>query len=562
MSTIWPSVIAPPDSKGPHAPGLYQASLPVDDAVFNSSPIHGPVFGDGAVDEYPRILPGYIRPSVNDTFYHRIIITPYRLDLGSVASEQSSPVHLWNGFFHDVTLNSISGVGEGLTLEGQPEPPFVFKSLEQKDWIVRISPEGPPTISDEVFWTFNNYEVSLPITGTRVSAWGLAMDWSSPTIERLEWLTSITQSPAGGEQRRKLRLTPRRSFKLQSIANHRDRQYVEAKIAENAGREWAVPIHQSEQRLKEELLTGDQFIPCDTAYMNFVPGQLVILYGARPWQHELCEIDAVELTGLRLFRPLNGNWGVGTRIAVAVSGRMVNQPTATKVTDDLYTYSLDFTQTSKAEWGGSITLPLYRDRYVILDKPEESEELTGQYIRLLEITDTRINLPMYRDTAGIGFTAHAMRWQVIGRAAQARLKSLYYLAAGKWKSFWIPTHNQDVKLVGITGPTEVNLTVEWAGYTETYSVDRLGRRDVQILMRNGDSHFARIIRAEEVVKYETERLIMDVSAGVELSKDTVDRISFLVPSRLDQDFVEIYYETDSEGVASSRVVFRSVTEKK
>ena len=53
--------------------------------------------------------------------------------------------------------------------------------------------------------------------------WTFPPNWNSPIKETLEWLTDVLQSPSGAEQRRALRLAPRRSFTFEVLVHQAQR---------------------------------------------------------------------------------------------------------------------------------------------------------------------------------------------------------------------------------------------------------------------------------------------------------------------------------------------------
>jgi hypothetical protein len=84
-----------------------------------------------------------------------------------------------------------------------------------------------------------------------------------------------------------------------------------------------------------------------------------------------------------------------------------------------------------------------------------------------------------------------------------------------------------------------------------------GRRDIRLELWDGRVFLRRLTGVTEL-DADAERLALDAALGVSVTPAQVARISWLVLCRLDSDSIEIHHETDSEGVASSALVFRGV----
>ncbi|RUF67839.1 hypothetical protein IPC1105_33025, partial [Pseudomonas aeruginosa] len=155
-----------------------------------------------------------------ENFYNRIWLIPGRLDLGNVVSVQERPVSVWNAHFTPRTLSRIDrDAADGISLAGQPSPPLPFAALQERIWTVAVSTDGPPVVDARIVWQLQDEQpLILVITGNRITAWSFAPDWADGVQESLEWLTELLTSTSGLEQRRSLRLSPRRSFEAEFYA--------------------------------------------------------------------------------------------------------------------------------------------------------------------------------------------------------------------------------------------------------------------------------------------------------------------------------------------------------
>lgn len=167
-----------------------------------------------------RDVEGFAMPCHFEDFYFRIHLFPSRIDLGSIVSETPERIALWNAYLTPKTLLSVGNVPEGVRLrpvEGSA-PPDIYAALEERLWDVVVSPSGPSRVDDRILFDWLDApDVFLFLTGARVIAWAWPPNWADGVEERLEWLTDVLTSRSGMEQRRALRVAPRRSFEASFV---------------------------------------------------------------------------------------------------------------------------------------------------------------------------------------------------------------------------------------------------------------------------------------------------------------------------------------------------------
>lgn len=490
--------------------------------------------------------------------YNRIHVSPRTLNLGNVIGVQKRDITVWNANFTPRTLDAlVEENAEGIDVTNQTTPPLVFAALEEKTWNVQVSSEGPPTIDATLTWAFQGETpLAVHVTGSRLVIWSFFPTWEGGITETLEWKTDVITSPLGDEQRRSLRLAPRRGFKLQLIATDTERRYMELLCFTWGARNWAIPIWNDVQEILSSPRAGDLNIPCQTAGRDFRVGGLVLMRGGDAFTYESAEISAITSTGLDLVRPLQNDWPKYTKIYPIRTARFSEQPEITRLTDRAVSMSANFALMEPSDWPASGGAETHLGYPVFRVPPEESESLTQSYVRLLQTMDNGMSLPRFYDTANLGFTVQAHRWLLHGRPMQATMRSLLYYMRGQWKSVFVPTHYDDLTLVAITASTASSIDVAFVGYTQ-YGNQQPGRRDLMVTLTDGRVFFRRITGSSELDQG-VERLGLSAPFGFELRPEMVQRISYMALCRLEADSVEIDHQTDSDGVAASRVVFRSI----
>lgn len=516
----------------------------------------------------PRSLDGWRAAGFVDDFYNRIHIRPSPLALGNVLETQTTNLTVWNAYFVPQTLTGISGIEEGILLAapaGVGGPPSVFAALQEQDWQISVTRDGPGRIDVLLSWLFAAAPTStLRITGLRLVAWSFVPNWADGVLERLSWKTDVLTSGSGAEQRRALRLAPRRSFEAKALLEGRERALLDLTLAGWGARVWALPVWPDVQQLGAALALGAVSVPCSTSGRDFVAGGVAMLIGATAFDAETVEVLSVGTAALTLKRPTQRAWPAGTRLYPARSAQLAQQPTLHRLTDRLA--ELDFVHrlVDASDWPAAAAPTSYRGAPVFALKPDESEDLTTTWQRLLLELDNGTGSPALTDTADLGLPVQGHRWVLGARAEQAVWRSLVYGLRGRQGVVWLPTHADDLQLVATATNVASTIDVAAVGYTR-FAVGRPGRRDVRLELSDGTVLHRRITGGSEI-SADVERLAIDTAPGVLLqpagtSGVHVMRISYLQLVRLDQDDIELQHVTDADGVATAQVVWRTLRDE-
>lgn len=493
--------------------------------------------------------------SYSDDFYHRVHINPKQIDLGNVVSVQVTPIWVWNAFLEPRTLQAIDGTDAGLQVNGQAAPPLLFAGLQERIWQLSVTPDGQPVLDTEVSWSFDDGSApAVRVTANRIIAWSFAPDWGDSITERLTAQTDILQSDSGVEQRRALRLAPRREFEAQMYAEDRERQLLDLSLFGWSGRIWALPIWPDIQLLAQPVLAGSDRIACSTAYLDFVAGGLAMLRGESAFEYEVVQIEGIDAGGLDLVREVQREWPHGSRLYPVRTAQLMEQPNLTRLTDRAQGAQVHFLIMEPCDWPALMPVATYLGSPVLEQRPDETEDLTSTIERLLSQLDSGLGIPLTTDLADRAFPVTGYHWADMGRATRAGWRSLVYALRGRQVAMWIPTHADDLTLVAQVSDLGTTLDIASIGYTR-FGQSRPGRRDIRIELLDGTIFYRRITGSTELDS-ETERLAISSSLGRVVTPAQVGRICWMTLSRSNSDVFEIEHITDSEGVAAGALTFR------
>lgn len=537
----------------------WKQAYPDRSAGMAAAPVGSGVktFNNPSVHAFPRVGVAVLN-HYRDDFYYRIHILPRLIDLGSVGSDQEQEFKVWNAFFTDKNFVEVSGQSADVIVEGPRDAPYVWKALLQETWTLKVSGDGPSTVVSTLSWVYGDTTAGLPVSGVRVVAWTLRMNWDAPFTERMEWLTSVTTADkTAREQRRRLRLSPRVTLGMQSIAQYQQRRYIELLLASAGGRKFAQPFWPHSQVITTPISIGAMSVGINTFGLNYYPGGMLILHGEDPWLNEVCEVSEVFPGSVSLTRPVLKNWPALTRVSPGRLVYFVEQPQIRRLTDEHSTVTVSAQQADLAEWPALDEPQMFRGRVVLTMRPEESEDLTYSYFRLLRMSDNSTDLPVITDVNQWSSSVQGFKWQLKGRASQSYFKSLAFHLSGRWKSVWVPTFFQDLYLLSDILEGGMQAEFAWSWYTDTKGYEIVGKKDLAIQTKSGQVFCVRIASSVVVEEGQVERLVFADPAEFSVTADQVVRVSFMSTMRLDQEFIDMQYDTDSDGVASARAVFIS-----
>jgi hypothetical protein len=492
-------------------------------------------------------------------WYFRIHVLPAQLSLGSVVSDELFTIGIWNAWLDTTqTLDSITPVdATGLTLTGQPDPPLAYLPNQQLNYTLTVLSEGPPTIDASFVFLFADAEeVTLAISGERITAWALTPDWADGVSEKMAFKTDTLRAWDGSTQRRALRIHPRRNFTFSAPMTKLEKQFVENQLSAWGALIWALPIFPDGQYLMTPVGPGDMTVLCDTVDRDFVEGGLAILL-LNASTYEVLQITDFTSTQLNLSREVVGSWSSGSKLYPIRSARLL---TTTRITRDNGAYATlqpNFQVDEPCDWPVATGLPQYRGVNVLEDSPDTDETSEGSYDRDTFLIDNDTGALTVIDTALMSFPGNSHNWFLKGKAARAAFRSLMYLLKGAQGQIWVPSYEEDLQLASMVHAGDTNLECENSGIALFAATQN--RRDIRIELVTGTIFYRRITGAV-LDSPTTEVVSIDTSLGVDVPLSSVRRISFMALSTLAGDEITIEHLTGIEGIAVSSTPFVAVND--
>lgn len=172
----------------------------------------------------------------------------------------------------------------------------------------------------------------------QLPVWPFEPNWTSSVGETLEWKTDILQSPSGSEQRRSLRILPRRTIDYTIAAEGDERSLLDNLLATFSAQDWYLPIWY-DVRITTDQATAT-FIPFQTN--GFEVGTPIFVAGESIYDYQITEVTGLTTAGVTVNPPLTVPPQAGGRIFPMTVGRLLEEPSQTAITDSLTTAEPQF----------------------------------------------------------------------------------------------------------------------------------------------------------------------------------------------------------------------------
>ncbi len=410
-------------------------------------------------------------------------------------------------------------------------------------------------------WSFP--VVTLPANPHRaLPVFAIPPNWKTGVTETLAWETDVMSSETAVEQRRSLRRFPRRSFEYAFMRQGTARARIDNFLAGVGKRDCLVPIWHEQVPLGVPNSGGlVQFPSGSLAMREFAVDDLVLVTNMDADRWALLTVATVNLLDdeIELVSLANvGTWARGSRIVPIRRAKMLDSVTLENVSDRVGSTRMRFMLQDADErftpsWG--YCAPLWRI------KPDRSTPITMNFNRSDYTLDFGSGVIDVTDPGDRAQISQSMSIKLFGRPQVWGFRSLLYNARGRARRFYVPTYVNDIETVGdIDGP---DFDAKPNGLSDYFLGPQDARKIIGIFFKDGRPTLYRTIMGIASMpgttapfRPDAERVTLDADLPPILKRE-IDRISFVVPSRFDQDTIELFHAVSDCAALSASVVTRS-----
>ena len=381
-------------------------------------------------------------------------------------------------------------------------------------------------------------------------------NWREPIGERLTYATEVLSSENDSEQRRSLRLRPRRSFEMTFTRSRELRSRLDSFFTAHGKHDFQLPMWH-EQFILSDTLGSTLVFPLGTLETReFRAGMYALVIAKDPVifdvlkisAHDL-ETDTITLTGTALY-----TWGAGDRIVPLRLARVLDSVELANPTDGVGETRVRF-QISDSE-------PRWFDPSWVACSPRFWFNIN----RASDVTHTLSRPTAYVTDAGVGPVdvydndqreriAIATSLTLMGRHEVFGFRQFIDMARGRAVRFWSPSQMQDLVPVAFGSDT---IDIRSAGLADYFRVSQSHRGKLEITYRDSArlSYFD-IEEVEVLSDPHFERVTLSGPLG-SVVVDDIKRISYVYPVRFDHDAFELTHLVAQSEAVTTSVVLRSV----
>lgn len=528
-------VVPEPNYPGDSTPGV----LTIDD--FGQGPNQ---FVDLDVFSFP--FTGHREPTFFDDLYFRVHFDPGQISLGNVLSVQTEEIRVWNAHLSGKVMSDfLAPSAQGLSVTAPIATPYTMAALEELSYIVTVSTDGPPQFSEQIIWTIDGVEYSVPVTGQRIIVWPFGPNWDQPLNESLEWKTDIIRAFDGTEKRRQLRSKPRRRIGYRLTLHGNELNQFQNLLFGWQDRQYAMPVWQDKAVIQDRIHAETTTVPVDTTTRSFFKGGLALLM-KDTYTFEVFEVAEVHPDHLVSSKPLESTWDRLTRLYPVNLGTLpANIPTqrlTSKVMVGQIEFMADPVKTDPFV-PGEPAVETLDGIEVIYRKPNWSSPVQYEMGSDFDMLDFDTGGVQQVQKPGHPQQVRRVRWLLKNRDDIASFRALLGRRKGQAIPAYVPTWFNDFEVAEGNASGSSALRVKRSQYDALVGVADT-QHAILIRMRDGTRLLRKIIGTSKP-DADTEMLSLDDSLPFEVTPQNTMMVSLVHLCRLAQDGVTINYQSDS-----------------
>lgn len=381
------------------------------------------------------------------------------------------------------------------------------------------------------------------------------VNWENGISERLEWKTDILTDLVGNEQRRGLRLHPRRDFEVTLTLWDAERSFLDLWLHRMVGSEFLFPLWHDSVRSTQEAAQAQKTIWVDTQGLEFQVGSYALLRGLTAMSFERVEIAAVHADRIVAVDDLVGTWPKGTRVEPLVRGWMTDQTRMSLVSSKAAQTQAEF-QTTRAQLydEGVDSADQYLDLPVLTQQPNRSDAMDVRQTWAFFESDSGSGRRYRKSEEGRARLSQKHSWFLRGRTNKAAFRSLLYRLNGPLGAIWLPTFNEDMTLAQDAEPGDASIYINEIGFAYTGGPTS-GREYIVIHTTTGRLY--RKVTGTAIAPAGQERLVLDEPLPDGLTRQSVRIISWIDTARLENDRVEFNHINAADGMSTVSSIFKT-----
>lgn len=517
-------------------------------AVTGAVPSPVPPSGIGAAQ------PVVIGESPFDVWYFRIYIFPSPLTPINPRLNTDIAFDVFNAFPFPATNTLTAITGSGLGSAGvtfDQTLPAVFDALEDRTVNLQITDAAGATVNAQFAFTFGSGSSTLLLEVTIFDSVGMFPD--DPVQETWTWMTDISKTYDGTEQRMALRSQPRRALQFSFFLDPTERIKQYNRWFKSLATPLVVPFYWYSARLTQNVSAGATQVFFDPARTDLRDGDFIMFADPRTLTSQLSQVNVMQVDGATLKSALTADVTTDMIAAPGILSRLLDQTGFTwKSVSGTITVSAETMgprTTSFTRPGATPTIATF-DGLNVLDKlpinRSSSQETFSSGYQVIQY-DTgieKVDASWKHTEVIMARTFLVKREQIAGEMDYWR--GFLDVARGRLVPFLFQTYLSDLTLIEppVLGGTVLH--INGIDYAERYfPFDTFTR--LALLTANGLVY----VKVSSAVTQPDQSTLLNLSAplGGSTGDNQINQISFLLKVTLGDDNVQLIHSVATSTVA-------------
>lgn len=340
---------------------------------------------------------------------------------------------------------------------------------------------GDPLFATDSAGTPIVTEQTMTMGGIQLAFLPFPPNWINPISEVLEWKTDILQAYNGSEQRRSLRIKPRRSLSYDYMIQGELTNLHDTIIWGWHSRSFAVPMWHERFVLAADVIAGTSKITLNDDLSPFADDSLAVIY-VDALTYEIVRVNTTLNGELMLTVPARYSWAAGLKIYPIAMSHLGTTTNVMRVTQTTLTGKFEFLcnpVTSTANIADVAPTETYRGLEIVPDGHNWIDGMTTDFLNEFKMADTGTGAIQYFNAAKSRMT-RPFKFFLKGKAKIKQFREFLARCRGQAVHFWIPSWNDDITIAfpdfrttenDVTRITNAGIprTIEASGALEEYS---------------------------------------------------------------------------------------------
>lgn len=476
--------------------------------------------------------------------------------------EQSLDIFLQPGLQRmDFILQNLGAGGCGFVMSLWQGGRLIYAASSAEGWVFDTQP-----IPDEDVPPIGDPRRLMPV-------FSIMPNWEGGVLERLSFLSDVLESETGAEQRRALRVHPRREFEADFLRQGPQRSMLDTFLVGVGQDELLVPLWHEAITMSEGIEVGASGVALSTddmAEREFRENDLVFVNAGDPNVFDILQVGQVFDSRFDWLTLPERAWPAGTRIFPLRVARITESTPMDNVTERVATttirFSLKEAYVLDSSWGELVEgQPFFGFR------PNRSTALNTTISRLANVQDNSVGVPAITDIAENSATLTTMSFAFFGREKVYQYRRFLMAAMGRARSFYAPTFADDIEPLYPVIDAGVYLVAKSMGAGRFFTRNQTSRGYIGITLA-GEQLPSIVRKIVAIEKQYTDQFGLDVdyqtnywydrfllSAAIpELQASQVLRISFIAEGRFDQDSFDLTHRTNTSKAVTTSAGIRMI----